>query len=194
MLLRPIGTSGATVAKQQRGAGRVRAARAPYPEPYPTGHVGPSVDTQKLRHNVELLYAEALGRGTPEVLPSICHPSVCYCDAHGDGGHDCFGLRGLAAALERCTSAHPLLRVVLDSVAFDPSGATATVEWHATAAHLLPGSAGVPPSGLVSISYGIDQLTFQPGSGLITSILSIRDRFAAEAAEAAASGAASGDG
>jgi hypothetical protein len=47
------------------------------------------------------------------VLPSICHASVCYCDARGDGGCDSFGVAGLAAALERCTSAHPLLRVVV---------------------------------------------------------------------------------
>ncbi|KIZ01108.1 hypothetical protein MNEG_6853 [Monoraphidium neglectum] len=109
--------------------------------------------------------------------------------AEGDvrgGAADAFGWRGLADVIADCCAAHPLLRVRLDGVWIDPSCAFATAEWRATAAHLLPGRrGGPPPSGLVSEVVGLDQITFGP-DGLITSIVSLRDRFAEEGAAARA--------
>lgn len=67
----------------------------------------------------------------------------------------------------------------------DPSGGSATAEWHATAAHLLPGRGGRMPTGLVSEVCGCDEITFSP-DGRIRSILSFRDRFAEEEEEEAA--------
>jgi hypothetical protein len=69
-------------------------------------------------------------------------------------------------------------------VTFDDSGATAVAEWHATAAHLLPGTGGGAPSGLVSEICGLDEVHFDP-EGRISSILSFRERFAEEGGAAA---------
>lgn len=74
----------------------------------------------------------------------------------------------------------------------DSSGDSCLVDWHATAAHLLPGRSGAAPTGLVSEVCGVDQVTFGD-DGRITSILSFRDRFAEEsAAIQEAGGAATG--
>lgn len=68
-----------------------------------------------------------------------------------------------------------------DSIAVDASGRTAVAEWHAIAAHLLPGRSQLPPTGLVSEIWGLDQITFDD-EGKISSILSFRDAFAEERA------------
>jgi hypothetical protein len=72
-----------------------------------------------------------------------------------------------------------------DDISLDATGSSATCEWHATAADLLPSRSGAPPTGLVSEVCGCDQLTFGP-DGRIRAILSFRDRFAEEEAVAEA--------
>ena len=128
-------------------------------------------------------YREALGNGAPELLPSLCSRGVTYADARG-AGCDAFGRAGVAEVIRGICSAHPVWRVELDGVAVDASGARAVAEWRATAAHLLPGAAGAAPTGLVSLIVGCDQITFGD-DGLISSILSFRDRFAEEEEAAA---------
>lgn len=73
----------------------------------------------------------------------------------------------------------PPPRAPQDDIAVDASGCSAVAEWHATAAHLGHTVAGGRATGLVSEINGCDQITFGP-DGLITSILSFRDRFAEE--------------
>lgn len=142
----------------------------------------PSSKAIELKKRVELFYTEAFGNSTPELLPSLCSGAVTYHDANGTGC-DVFGCRGLAEFIEEVCSSHPLLHIEVDEIAVDDSCCSALVEWHATAAHLLPGRAGAAPTGLVSDICGLDQLTFSPEDGRISSILSFRDRFAEEEAE-----------
>ncbi|GBF91250.1 hypothetical protein Rsub_03570 [Raphidocelis subcapitata] len=164
----------------------VRAHRAPRSQRASAALRYP-VATEERAKRLELFYTEAWGNGTPELLPELCASSVTYCDARG-GGCDAFGCRGLAAMIEGVCSSHPLLRIELDDVTFDDSGATAVAEWHATAAHLLPGTAGGAASGLVSEICGLDEVHFDL-EGRISSILSFRERFAEERAEEGADGA-----
>jgi hypothetical protein len=60
----------------------------------------------------QLFYTEAWANGTPELLPALCDPAVCYCDARGRAP-DRFGLKGLADMIEEQCSSHPLLRIHL---------------------------------------------------------------------------------
>jgi hypothetical protein len=76
-----------------------------------------------------------------------------------------------------------------DDITVDATRRCAVAEWHATAAHLLPGRAGGAPTGLVSEICGLDEIKFG-ADGRISSILSFRDRFAEEEEEAAAAAGA----
>ncbi|KIZ00712.1 hypothetical protein MNEG_7248 [Monoraphidium neglectum] len=133
---------------------------------------------------VELFYTEVWAHNTVELLDCLCNGSVTYSDARG-GGSDVFGRAGLAEMIGDCCASHPLLHIEVDDISLDATGSSATCEWHATAADLLPSRSGAPPTGLVSEVCGCDQLTFGP-DGRIRAILSFRDRFAEEEAVAEA--------
>jgi hypothetical protein len=68
----------------------------------------------------------------------------------------------------------PLTHPPQDSIQVDESCAFATVEWRATAAHLLPGCAGGAPTGLVSDVLGCDHITFG-ADARIAAVLSLSD-------------------
>jgi hypothetical protein len=66
-----------------------------------------------------------------------------------------------------------------DGIDVEADCSCASVDWHATAAHLLPGRGGAAPTGLVSEIWGSDHVNFGP-DGRISSIVSFRERFAEE--------------
>lgn len=151
--------------------------------------IEPSGAAIQLRQRaIELFYTEAWGNGTPELLPSLCSRACTYCDVHG-GGCDVFGCHGLTQMIEESCSSHPLLSIHVDNIVVDPSGDVAVAEWHALAAHLLPGRSGSAPTGLVSEICGLDEISFDE-DGLISSIYSYRDRFSEEKDEGEQLGAA----
>lgn len=177
---------GARTARRVRGCWKASAAL--------DTHAGalPGRPIEELRRIVQLFYTEALGNATPELLPSLCNRAVTYCDARG-AGCDVFGCLGLAQMIEDVCATHPLLHVEVDDITVDASRRCAVAEWHATAAHLLPGRGGAKPTGLVSEICGLDEIKFGT-DGRISSILSFRDRFAEEEEAALGAGGAGGDG
>ncbi|KAF6262243.1 hypothetical protein COO60DRAFT_1636107 [Scenedesmus sp. NREL 46B-D3] len=128
--------------------------------------------------SVRSYYEDVWSNGCVEVLDELAAPGVVYSDTLGCV-EDAFGVSGLQDVVQQFQASHPLLKVLVDDLIIDEEHRTASAFFTATAAHLLPGPAGVPATGHVSTVQGVDRFRFDR-QGRCTSIQSTRQRFADE--------------